>query len=94
MWILEEAPASATIRNADECAALHLLVLALAKTCGVLCATLYMSAWHSERRRSACRMCRKQTEVRPLSYLLQLLQFGSPRVSLRLAWPNEAASGG
>jgi len=25
MWILEEAPASATIRNADECAALHLL---------------------------------------------------------------------
>ena len=26
MWILEEAPASVTIRNADECAALHLLV--------------------------------------------------------------------
>ncbi|CAE7357353.1 unnamed protein product [Symbiodinium microadriaticum] len=25
MWILEEAPASVTIRNADECAALHLL---------------------------------------------------------------------
>ena len=26
MWILEEAPDSATIRNADEMAALHILV--------------------------------------------------------------------